>query len=108
MVDAGLIVMCAFISPYNEDRARLRTSMPEGRFIECFVSCPLEVCEQRDVKGLYAKARNGEIKNFTGISSSYEEPNAPDIILKTAPSEITPELSASRIIAHLEARGLLP
>lgn len=72
--DAGIIVITAFISPFREDRAFVRSLVEEGEFIEVFVSCPLEVCESRDVKGLYAKARKGEIPAFTGISSPFEEP----------------------------------
>jgi adenylylsulfate kinase len=72
--DAGIIVITAFISPFREDRAFVRSLVEEGEFIEVFVNCPLEVCESRDVKGLYAKARKGEIHSFTGISSPFEEP----------------------------------
>jgi adenylyl-sulfate kinase len=81
--DAGLIVMSAFISPYRSDRLLVRNLMPEGEFIEIFVDAPLEICEQRDPKGLYGKARRGEIKNFTGIDSEYEPPQAPEIHLET-------------------------
>ena len=78
-VDAGIIVITAFISPFKEDRATVRSLVAEGDFVEVFVDCPLEVCEQRDVKGLYAKARKGEIPNFTGISSPFEQPEQPEI-----------------------------
>ena len=78
-VDAGIIVITAFISPFKEDRATVRSLVSEGDFVEVFVDCPLEVCEQRDVKGLYAKARKGEIPNFTGISSPFEQPEQPEI-----------------------------
>lgn len=78
-VDAGIIVITAFISPFREDRATVRSLVSEGDFVEVFVDCPLEVCEQRDVKGLYAKARKGEIPNFTGISSPFEQPVQPEI-----------------------------
>ena len=78
-IDAGIIVITAFISPFKEDRATVRSLVSEGDFIEVFVDCPLEVCEQRDVKGLYAKARKGEIPNFTGISSPFEKPEQPEI-----------------------------
>ncbi len=79
MVDAGVIVLTAFISPFREDRDMVRNLMKENEFFEIFVNCPLEVCEQRDVKGLYKKARAGEIKNFTGIDSPFEEPVHPEV-----------------------------
>ena len=81
MVDAGLIVLSAFISPFRADRQMVRTLFPVGEFIEVFVSTPLSVCEQRDPKGLYKKARAGEIKNFTGIDSSYEIPESPEVTI---------------------------
>ena len=83
MLDAGLIVVTAFISPFRSDRHRARTLAGEDRFLEVFTDCPLEICEQRDVKGLYKKARQGQIKNFTGISSPYEQPQNPDLTIKT-------------------------
>ena len=83
MVDAGLIVLVTFISPFRADRAKARSLFNEGEFIEVFVDTPLEVAEQRDPKGLYAKARKGEIKNFTGIDSPYESPENPDAVLRT-------------------------
>lgn len=83
MTDAGLIVLTAFVSPFQSDRNLVRNLLPEGSFIEIFVDCPLEVCEQRDVKGLYKKARAGEIKDFTGISSPYEAPENPEFIIST-------------------------
>ncbi|MDB5248348.1 MAG: cysC [Segetibacter sp.] len=82
MCEAGLVVLAAFITPFRKDRALLRELIGE-KFIEVFVDTPLEVCEQRDVKGLYQKARNGEISNFTGISSRFEVPEKPDIHIKT-------------------------
>jgi adenylyl-sulfate kinase len=83
MTDAGLIVLTAFVSPFRSDRNLVRNLLPEGCFTEIFVDCPLEVCEQRDVKGLYKKARAGEIKDFTGISSPYEPPENPEFIIST-------------------------
>ncbi len=83
-VDAGLVVLSAFISPLREDRAMAKTLVGPDNFIEIFVECPLEVCEERDVKGLYAKARAGLIKDFTGISSPFETPVDPDVIVNTA------------------------
>ncbi|CAM4254858.1 adenylyl-sulfate kinase [Paenibacillus endophyticus] len=82
-VDAGLVVIVAAISPFRIDREQARTLLPADRFFEVFLSCPLKVCEQRDSKGLYKKARAAEITDFTGISSPYEEPRDPEIIVKT-------------------------
>ena len=84
MVDAGQIVLTSFISPFQADRDMVRSLVGEGEFIEVFVNTSLTVCEQRDTKGLYKKARNGEIKQFTGISSPYEAPQSPDIVINTA------------------------
>ncbi len=86
--DAGLIVICAFISPFTADRERVRNMLPEGEFIEIFMDTPLSVCEERDPKGLYKKARSGEIKNFTGIDSVYEAPVMPEIRLNTLDCDI--------------------
>jgi adenylylsulfate kinase len=83
-LDAGIIVITAFISPFREDRDRVRNLVKSDEFIEVFVECPLEICESRDVKGLYAKARKGEIPNFTGISSPFEEPLNAEITVHTA------------------------
>ena len=79
--DAGLVVLSAFISPYRADRDAVRALPPEGSFVEVFVDPPLEICEARDVKGLYARARTGEIPEFSGISAPYEAPDAPDIMV---------------------------
>lgn len=79
MVDAGLVVLAAFVSPYRADRDAIRALFPEGEFVEVFVDTPLEECEQRDPKGLYKKARAGEIKHFTGISDPYEAPEQPEV-----------------------------
>jgi adenylyl-sulfate kinase len=81
MVDAGIVVLSAFISPFEEDRKQVAEIVGKENFIEVFVDCPLEVCEQRDVKGLYAKARKGLIKNFTGIDSPFEVPTQPDLVV---------------------------
>ncbi len=81
--DAGMVVLTAFISPYAADRDRVRALHPDGRFVEVFVDTPLEVCERRDVKGLYAKARAGEIQEFSGISAPYEPPKNPEIRIDT-------------------------
>jgi adenylyl-sulfate kinase len=83
-LDSGIVVLSAFVSPFQSDRDQVKNLVGSENFIEVFVDCPLEVCEERDVKGLYKKARNGEIKNFTGINSPFEIPDNPDIVLKTA------------------------
>jgi adenylylsulfate kinase len=82
-IDAGIVVLSAFISPFEKDRLIVREIVGEGNFAEIYVDCPLEICEQRDVKGLYRKARAGEIKNFTGIDSPFEAPLNPHLHLKT-------------------------
>ena len=99
MVDAGLIVLTAFISPFRAEREMVRAMLPEGEFIEIYVDTPLEVAEARDVKGLYKKARSGQLANFTGIDSPYEAPEAPEIRVNTA--EMTAEEAARYIIAQL-------
>lgn len=104
-VDAGLIVSTAFISPFKSDRQQARDLLNEDEFIEVFIDTPLEVCEQRDPKGLYKKARAGEIKNFTGIDSSYEAPDNAEIHVKTA--EQTIERSVEQIIAYLAEQGII-
>ena len=100
-VDAGLIVVVSVISPFRDEREMARRMMEEGEFIEVFVDAPLEVCERRDPKGLYRKARAGEIKNFTGIDSPYEPPENPDIVLKTA--EQSADELADQVIAYLRS-----
>jgi bifunctional enzyme CysN/CysC len=102
LVDAGLIVIVAFISPFRAERQMARGLFADGEFIEVFVDTPLEECERRDVKGLYAKARRGELKNFTGIDSDYEPPEAPEIHLKTV--EMLPEICIDQIVYVLRYR----
>lgn len=104
-VDSGLIVLSAFISPFKSDRDMVRCLVEEGEFIEIFVDTPLEVCESRDPKGLYKKARNGEIKNFTGISSPYEAPTNSEIYI--ANNTISVEDSANQIVNYLKEKGYL-
>src|SRR5438874_3140723 len=82
--EAGIVALTAFISPYRADRDQVRALMPTGDFIEVYVECPIDVCEQRDVKGLYKKARAGEIKEFTGISAPYEAPLRPELAIDTS------------------------
>jgi bifunctional enzyme CysN/CysC len=100
MADAGLIVLVSFISPFRSERAMARDLLPPGEFIEIFIDTPLAVAEQRDVKGLYGKARRGELKNFTGIDSPYEPPEAPEIHIRA--DHVLAEDAADMIIAHLE------
>ncbi len=102
---AGIVNLTAFISPYLSDRDRNRAIQEPGDFIEVWVNTPLEVCEERDPKGLYRRARAGEIKEFTGISAPYEEPVDPEIVLHT--DRETPEESARRVIAYLDEHGYL-
>ena len=99
MTDAGLIVVTAFISPFRAERDMVRAMMRPGEFVEVFVDTPLEVAEARDVKGLYAKARAGQLKNFTGIDSPYELPENPDLRLDT--TRMTPDEAAEQIVRHL-------
>ncbi|WP_300390925.1 sulfate adenylyltransferase subunit CysN [Henriciella sp.] len=105
MVDAGLIVLVSFISPFRAERRIVRQMVEEGEFWEVFVDASLEAAESRDVKGLYKKARAGEIKNFTGIDSPYEPPQAPEIHLET--DRLDPEAAADLVIERLDAAGLL-
>jgi adenylylsulfate kinase len=101
--DGGLIAITAFISPYRVDRDRVRAAMPDGDFIEIFVDTPIEVCEARDPKGLYKKARAGELKGFTGIDDPYEQPLNPELVLdggKKSADEL-----ANDVLAYLKSRG---
>ncbi len=104
-VDAGLIVLTAFISPLQADRQRVRQILPPGTFHEIYVECPLAVCEQRDPKGLYRKARQGIIPDFTGISSPYEAPTTPELILHTDAEPVAECIE--RVIAYLQEQKLL-
>ena len=103
MADAGLIVLVSFISPFRSERRMARDMMAEGEFLEVYVETPLAVAEQRDVKGLYAKARRGELANFTGIDSPYEVPETAEIRVDT--SNLTAEQSAEIIVKAIDARG---
>lgn len=102
---AGVIVMTAFISPYLADREMARKLNKEGEFIEIYCRCSLEECERRDTKGLYKKARAGEVKEFTGISAPYEEPAQPELILDTDKESL--KESAGNVLAWLEKRGII-
>jgi adenylylsulfate kinase len=103
--DAGIITSTAFISPYRADRDKVRALLPEGEFIEIYVKASIETCEKRDPKGLYKKARAGEIKGFTGIDDPYEEPANPELVLDSDNKGID-ELAAE-VIAYLKDKGLL-
>lgn len=104
-LEAGVITLTAFISPFRSDRERVRSILPHGDYLEIFCNCPLEICEKRDVKGLYKKARLGEIKNFTGISSPYEKPDAPDLLVDTYSSSI--EECVDKVLQLLKSRGIV-
>lgn len=105
MIDAGLLVLSAFISPYRSQRELVKSLVPPDKFLEIHIATPLEVCEQRDVKGLYKKARAGEIRQFTGISDPYEAPLAPDLVLNTA--ECSLEQSVEQLLALLTHKGII-
>ena len=105
MVDAGLIVLTAFISPFRSERALARSLLKEGEFIEIHVDTPLDVAESRDVKGLYRKARRGELSNFTGIDSPYEAPEAPEMRINTV--ETTADQAADQVIEQMRTLGLI-
>lgn len=106
MLEAGIITLTAFISPFKEEREMARSLMPHGDFIEIHCFCPLEICETRDVKGLYKRARKGEIKDFTGISSPYEAPVKPE--LKVDTNALSLKESAQKVIDLLRTRHVLP
>ena len=104
--DAGILVLAAFISPYREDRNFIRDRCSDDNFIEVYVKCCLEECERRDPKGQYKKARAGIIKNYTGVSAPYEEPECPDLVLET--SSCDPESSIMQVIEFLANRKIVP
>jgi adenylylsulfate kinase len=104
-VEAGVISLTAFISPFRKDRERVRTLFPHGDFLEIYCRASLEVCEQRDVKGLYKRARAGEIKDFTGISSPYEEPYDPELLVDTGSLDL--DECVESVLAMLRERGVL-
>ncbi|MEO5979535.1 MAG: adenylyl-sulfate kinase [Chryseolinea sp.] len=102
MLDAGVVVLSAFISPFQADRDQVKAIVGDQNYIEVFVDASLELCEQRDVKGLYKKARTGEVKNFTGISSPYEAPVKPDIRIDTGASSV--DESVEKLVALIQPR----
>ncbi len=105
-VDAGILVLAAFISPYKEDRDYIRERFEGDNFLEVYVKCSVEQCEKRDPKGLYKKARAGIIKNYTGISSPYEEPENPELVINT--EKIDLEYSVSQVVEMLKEKKLMP
>jgi adenylylsulfate kinase len=104
-VDAGVLVLSSFISPFTQDRGLVRSLVKDDEFIEIYVKCPLEICEQRDPKGLYVRARKGEISHFTGIDSPYEEPDSAELIIDTSRTSI--EEAVVEIIEYLQLNGYL-
>ena len=102
-VDAGFIILTSFVSPYIADRAAVRALLGAGDFLEVFIDTPIEICEERDPKGLYKKARAGEISNFTGVSDPYEQPENPELVIATA--VCTPKEAARQIVNLMEERG---
>jgi adenylylsulfate kinase len=105
MTEAGVVALTAFISPVRSDRERARSLFPHGDFIEIYCAAPLDVCESRDVKGLYARARLGEIKDFTGISSPYEPPVKPDLVVDTGGQALSE--CVAQVMALLRVRGVV-
>ncbi len=104
-IEAGVITLTAFISPFRNDRKRVRALVAPGDFIEIYCRCALDVCEQRDVKGLYKRARAGEIQEFTGISAPYEEPENPELVVET--DRMPLEVCTDRVMAFLQERGIV-
>lgn len=104
-VDAGLVVLTAFISPYSQDRQMVRNLVEADEFIEVYVNTPLYICEQRDPKGLYKKARAGQLKHFTGVDSPYEAPTEPELIIQNY--ELSIDDAANQIIGYLETKGYI-
>ena len=102
MLDAGVIVLSAFISPFEADRSQVRDIVGAANYVEVFVDTPIEVCEQRDVKGLYKKARAGEVKNFTGIDSPYERPEKADVVVRT--DELSVDESLTLLLDYIKPR----
>ena len=105
-LDSGVIVLTAFVSPFRADRDKARALVGEGDFLEIFCSADLSVCEERDTKGLYAKARAGDIKEFTGISSPYEAPEHPELSVDTGAGEL--ETCVNEVVSALESQGIIP
>ncbi len=102
-VDAGLIVLCAFVSPHKKDREFIKSIIGKEDFVEVYVKCPVEVCEKRDPKGMYKKARQGIIKEYTGVSAPYEEPETPDIVVESHKSSI--DSAVQKVYEYLKNKG---
>ena len=107
MMEAGIITMTAFISPFKKDRNLVRQLLPQGDFIEIYCNASLETCESRDVKGLYKRARAGEIKNYTGIDSPYEAPDNPELVIDTENESETLEESVTKVIDFLKSKEII-
>jgi adenylylsulfate kinase len=105
MMESGVIAMTAFISPFKKDRNLVRQLLPQGDFIEIFCKVSLQVCESRDVKGLYKRARAGEIKNYTGIDSPYEAPDNPELIIDTERESL--EESVAKVVDFLKSKEII-
>ena len=106
-LEAGIVIITAFISPYRSDRQRARSMVPHDDFLEIYCNSPLEVCERRDVKGFYARARAGEIKNYTGVSAPYEEPEYPELDLELDTADSTIEDCVESVLGLLKNRGIM-
>lgn len=106
LAETGLIVVAALISPFAKDRANIRERFAENEFFEVYCACPLEVCEERDVKGLYRQARKGDIRQFTGVSSPYEVPSDPDLVLHSDKESLNE--CVRKLVALLQRKGVLP
>jgi len=104
--EQGSLALCAFVSPYRADRARVRDILPAGRFVEVFVKASADVCQARDPKGLYARASRGELADFTGVAAPYEEPADAELVIDTETETV--EASVDRVIAYLLGQGLIP
>lgn len=101
-VDAGIILLAAFVSPYRKDREFIKEKIGKEYFIEVYIKCPVEVCEKRDIKGMYQKAKEGIIKDYTGVSAPYEEPESPDLVIET--DKLSIEEAVEKILSHLREK----
>ncbi|MDP6395205.1 MAG: adenylyl-sulfate kinase [Desulfobacterales bacterium] len=104
-IDAGIIAITAFISPYQKDREQIRSLVSDNQFLEIYVKCPIDICENRDQKGIYAKAKSGIIKEFTGISAPYEPPGNPNIVIRS--DELSPVEAAKRVMSLMEQKEII-
>jgi len=104
-IDAGIIAIMAFISPYQKDREQIRSLVSDNQFLEIYVKCPIDICENRDQKGIYAKAKSGIIKEFTGISAPYEPPGNPNIVIRS--DELSPVDAAKQVMSLMEQKEII-